>query len=194
MIPLRPTSTRTRARQVIFADGLPAGITLIPTAGISVPDPNSTYGAIQYVSFMSVTQWGAPGSWTTNYSAIAYSDDNGETFKVAPQTVRYNNSWSGHNKFQQSAFVRGQDGYVYMYGTPNGRQGAAYLVRVPEKDILSLSQYEYYSSTRPAVGSAGARRRRAGTRTTPAQPPPCSAWTRAPAASSSSTVTSSTTS
>lgn len=146
--PLGPT--QYRARQVIFPDGLPAGITLIPTAGISLPDPDSEYGAIQYVSFMSVTQWGSPGSWTTNYSAIAYSDDNGETFKVAPQTVRYNNSWSGHNKFQQSAFVRGEDGYVYMYGTPNGRQGAAYLARVPEKDILNLSQYEYWNK-----GSSG---------------------------------------
>ncbi|MEO3761089.1 DUF4185 domain-containing protein [Mycobacterium sp. B14F4] len=146
--PLGPT--QYRARQVIFPEGLPAGVTLIPTAGISVPDPSSEYGAIQYVSFMSVSQWGAPGTWTTNYSAIAWSDDNGETFHVAPQTVRYNNSWSGHNNFQQSAFVRPGDGYVYMYGTPNGRQGAAYLSRVPEKDILNLSQYEYYNK-----GSAG---------------------------------------
>ncbi|ULE31978.1 DUF4185 domain-containing protein [Mycobacterium sp. IDR2000157661] len=146
--PLGPT--QYRARQVIFPEGLPAGITLIPTAGVSIPTPGSRFGAIQYVSFMSVTQWGAPGSWTTNYSAIAYSDDNGETFKVAPQTVRYNQPWTGNQNFQQSAFVRPGDGYVYMYGTPNGRQGAAYVSRVPEKDILNLSQYEYYSK-----GTAG---------------------------------------
>jgi hypothetical protein len=148
--PLGPDGYPNRARQVIFAEGLPAGITLIPTAGISLPAPGTKYGAIQYVSFMSVTQWGAPGTWTTNYSAIAYSEDNGETFKVAPQTVRYNQPWTGNQNFQQSAFVRPGDGYVYMYGTPNGRQGAAYLSRVPEKDILNLSQYEYYSK-----GSAG---------------------------------------
>ena len=148
--PLGPDGYPNRARQVIFAEGLPAGITLIPTAGISVPAPGTKYGAIQYVSFMSVTQWGAPGSWTTNYSAIAYSEDNGETFKVAPQTVRYNQPWTGNQNFQQSAFVRPGDGYVYMYGTPNGRQGAAYLARVPEKDVLNLSQYEYYSK-----GSSG---------------------------------------
>ena len=110
--------------------GLPAGVTLIPTAGISVPTPGTEFGATQYLSFMSVTQWGAPGHWTTNYSAIAYSDDNGENWKVAPTSVRYNQPWTGNQNFQQAAFVRPGDGYVYSYGTPNGRQGAAYVSRV----------------------------------------------------------------
>jgi hypothetical protein len=133
------------ARQIIFPEGLPAGVTLIPTAGISVPTPGTEYGVTQYISFMSVTQWGAPGQWTTNYSAIAYSEDNGEVWKVAPQNVRYNQPWSGNQNFQQSAFVRPGDGYVYVYGTPNGRQGAAHLARVAERDILDLTKYEYYS-------------------------------------------------
>ena len=135
------------ARQIIFPEGLPAGITLIPTAGISVPTPGTEYGVTQYISFMSVTRWGAPGQWTTNYSAIAYSEDNGEVWKVAPQTVRYNQPWTGNQNFQQSAFVRPGDGYVYMYGTPNGRQGAAYLSRVAERDILDLTKYEYYRTS-----------------------------------------------
>ena len=138
------------ARQIIFPEGLPAGITLIPTAGISVPTPGTEYGVTQYMSFMSVTQWGAPGVWTTNYSAIAYSTDNGEVWQVAPQTVRYNNPATGNQNFQQMAFVRPGDGYVYAYGTPNGRQGAAYVARVAERDILDLSKYEYYTS-----GTAG---------------------------------------
>ena len=137
------------ARQIIFPEGLPAGITLIPTAGISVPTPGTEYNVTQYISFMSVTQWGAPGQWTTNYSAIAYSEDNGEVWKVAPQTVRYNQSWTGNQNFQQSAFVRPGDGYVYYYGTPNGRQGAAYVSRVAEKDILDLTKYDYYSKGSP---------------------------------------------
>ena len=115
-----------------------------------MPTPGTEYNVTQYISFMSVTQWGAPGQWTTNYSAIAYSEDNGEIWKVAPQTVRYNQSWTGNQNFQQSAFVRPGDGYVYSYGTPNGRQGAAYVSRVPERDILNLSKYEYYSK-----GTAG---------------------------------------
>jgi hypothetical protein len=125
-------------------------VTLIPTAGISIPTPGTDFGVTQYMSFMSVTQWGAPGQWTTNYSALAYSTDNGENWTVAPQTVRYNQPWSGNQNFQQSAFVRPGDGYVYEYGTANGRQGAAYLSRVVEKDILDLSKYDYYSA-----GSAG---------------------------------------
>lgn len=145
--PLGPNSTT--ARQVIFPEGLPAGVTLIPTAGISVPVAGSRFGAIQYVSFMSVSQWGAPGQWSTNYSAIAWSDDNGETFHVAPSTVRYNQPWGGNQNFQQSAFVRPGDGFVYMYGTPNGRQGAAYLARVAERDILDLTKYDYYSAGSP---------------------------------------------
>lgn len=136
------------ARQIIFPEGLPAGITLIPTAGVSVPTPGTKYGVTQYISFMSVTRWGSAGRWTTNYSAIAYSEDNGETWHVAPETVRYNNAWSGNKNFQQMAFVRPGDGYVYVYGTPNGRQGYAYLARVPEEHILDLSQYEYYSAGR----------------------------------------------
>jgi hypothetical protein len=145
--PLGPDGYPNRARQVIFASGLPAGVGLIPTAGISVPTPGTEFGVTQYMSFMSVKQWGSPGQWKTNYSAIAYSVDNGENWTVAPQTVRYNQSWSGNQNFQQSAFVRPGDGYVYMYGTPNGRQGAAYLSRVAESDILDLSKYEYYSKT-----------------------------------------------
>jgi hypothetical protein len=142
--PLGPNSTT--ARQIIFPDGLPAGVTLVPTAGISVPTPGTQFGATQYLSFMSVTQWGSPGYWTTNYSAIAYSTDNGENWKVAPTSVRYNLPWTGNQNFQQSAFVRPGDGYVYMYGTPNGRQGAAYLARVAEQDILDVTKYDYYSA------------------------------------------------
>ena len=147
--PLGPDGYPNRARQVILPSGLPAGVTLIPTAGISIPTPGTEFGVTQYMSFMSVTQWGAPGQWSTNYSALAYSTDNGENWTVAPQTVRYNQPWSGNQNFQQSAFVRPGDGYVYTYGTPNGRQGAAYLSRVAETDILDLSKYDYYNAGSP---------------------------------------------
>lgn len=99
---------------------------------------------------MAVQQWGNPGSWTTSYSALAYSTDNGENWTVAPQTVRYNQWWTGNQNFQQAAFVRPGDGFVYMYGTPNGRQGSAYVSRVPEASILDLSKYQYWSA-----GSSG---------------------------------------
>jgi len=140
-----PLSSPTTARQIIHPSGLPAGVTLIPTAGISIPTPGTQFGVTQYVNFMSVSNWGAAGTWSTNYSAIAYSTDNGENWTVAPTSVRYNSPVGGNDKFQQGAFVRPGDGYVYNYGTPNGRQGAAYVSRVAEKDILDTSKYEYYS-------------------------------------------------
>jgi hypothetical protein len=142
------------ARRIINPEAMPpgasAGITLIPTAGISLPTPGTQFGVTQYVNFMSVTNWGSPGSWTTNFSGIAYSTDNGENWSVAPTSIRYNDPWSGNANFQQGAFVRPGDGYVYSYGTPNGRQGAAYVSRVLEKDILDVSKYDYYSN-----GTAG---------------------------------------
>ena len=150
----RPGVYEQYARRIINPEALPpgaqAGITLIPTAGISVPTPGTKYGVTQYLSFMSVTNWGAAGSWTTNFSGIAYSVDNGENWAVAPTSIRYNDPWSGNANFQQAAFVRPGDGYVYSYGTPNGRQGAAYLSRVLEKDILDVTKYDYYSK-----GTAG---------------------------------------
>ena len=86
-------------------------MTVIPTAAISVRYDNA-YGARQYVNFMSVRSWDFGGAWTTNYSAIAYSDDNGQNWTVAPQTVRAA-SWLrssspfvyGNQNFQQGAFV-----------------------------------------------------------------------------------------
>ena len=63
---------------------MPKGVTLIPTAGISLPTAGTEFGATQYISFMSVKQWGSPGQWKTNYSAIAYSVDNGENWDDRP--------------------------------------------------------------------------------------------------------------
>ena len=68
-------------------------MTLRPTAGISLPTPGTEFGATQYLSFMSVKQWGSPGQWTTNYSAIAYSVDNGENWEIAPSSVRLNSPY-----------------------------------------------------------------------------------------------------
>ncbi|MUL47724.1 DUF4185 domain-containing protein [Mycobacterium sp. CBMA293] len=146
-----PLSSPTTARQIILPGqlpaGLPSGVTLIPTSGISLQTPGTQFGATQYLSFMSVKQWGSPGQWTTNYSAMAYSTDNGENWTVAPQSVRQN--WGGNSNFQQAALLSPGDGYVYSYGTPNGRGGAAYLSRTTEANILDASQYQYYNKGNP---------------------------------------------
>lgn len=147
-------------------------VTMIPTAGVSVPYDNDL-GSRQYMNVMSVRQWGPAGMWTTNYSAIAYSDDNGQNWTLDEDTIRsagYLRTWGhpyvqGNDNFQQGAFVRGvevdangaavrdangdvvHDGYVYSYGTPSGRFGSAYLSRVPEDDILELDSYEYWNGS-----------------------------------------------
>ncbi len=109
--------------------------TVIPTAGIAV-------GKRQYVQYMSVNYWGPAGSWFTNYSGFAYSDDNGETWTKDPK-ARWQNTKTWDNNFQMTALVRDR-GFVYMIGTPNGRFGNAYLARVPEKQVLAKNAWRYW--------------------------------------------------
>lgn len=129
--------------------------TTIPTAGISLGDK-------QFVNFMSVRTWGTAGVWDTNYSAIAVSEDNGQTWTPQPSTAMINAPVTvalpaaaptlnvNNSRFQQSGYVKGHgdDPYVYQVGTPNGRFGRAYLARFRPADILDLSAYEYWLGTR----------------------------------------------
>ncbi len=137
-------------------------VTMIPTAGISVPGAGVDGATRQYMNVMSVRQWGPAGMWTTNYSAIAYSDDNGENWVLDQNTIRsagFLRTWGhdyvfGDENFQQGAFVRPPEGspdeaagYIYSFGTPAGRFGPAYVSRVNENQILNLSAYEYWNGT-----------------------------------------------
>ena len=134
-------------------------VTMIPTAGISVPGAGVNGATRQYMNVMSVRQWGPAGMWTTNYSAIAYSDSNGENWVIDEGTIRsagFLRTWGhpyvfGNENFQQGAFVRppagspdAEAGYIYSFGTPAGRFGPAYVSRVHERQILNLSAYEYW--------------------------------------------------
>lgn len=119
---------------------------MIPTAGVAV-------GGNQFLNFMSIKKWGRDGEWSTNYSAIAVSTDNGETWGVYPGTVRSSAPENvpraqyvpGNENFQQGAFLRGNDGYLYSYGTPAGRGGSAYLSRVPERAVPDVTKYQYWN-------------------------------------------------
>ncbi|WP_341267837.1 DUF4185 domain-containing protein [Gordonia malaquae] len=144
------------ARQMIGAIGWPGvEVTTIPTAAIAIEGK-------QYVNYMSVRKWGAAGMWDTNFSAIAVSADNGQTWTTEPSTIRVNapiavplpTGWPSVRpndaKFQQSAYVAGHGadaGWVFQYGTPNGRFGAAYVARFRPSDILDLSAYEYWTGS-----------------------------------------------
>lgn len=115
-----------------------AEITTIPTGGVSV-------GSRQYLSYMSVQHWGAPGQWRTGYAGFAFSDDGGATWAkpVGPGTPTWANTPAADQRFQMTALVR-HGGYVYLFGTPNGRQGCCYLARVSEHAVLDLSQHEQW--------------------------------------------------
>jgi len=144
-------------------------VTIIPTAGISTPYDNA-YGARQYMAFMSVRSWDTPGRWTTNYSGVAYSDDNGQTWTIAPTSIRTAAPGratvpyvAGNQNFQQAAFVKPPEGspeaeerWVYAYGTPAGRAGTLYLSRVKEDHILDVAKYEYWDGSSWVSNDPGA--------------------------------------
>nr|WP_231588353.1 DUF4185 domain-containing protein [Mycobacterium nebraskense] len=119
---------------------------IIPTAGISL-------GRTQYMSYMSIRQWGRDGEWSTNYSAIARSNDNGQNWGIFPTSIRTASADAipgagftpGNENFQMGAFMKGNDGYLYQFGTPSGRGGAAFLSRVPPGQLPDLTKYQYWN-------------------------------------------------
>jgi hypothetical protein len=139
-------------------------VTIIPTSAISVPGAGANGATRQYISFMSVRSWDTPGRWTTNYSGIAYSDDNGQNWRselvpassirtaaAGRSTVPY---VSGNQNFQQGAFVKppagspdAAAGWVYSYGTPAGRGSTVYLSRVNQYEILDQTKYQYWNGS-----------------------------------------------
>ncbi|MCV7345468.1 DUF4185 domain-containing protein [Mycolicibacterium rhodesiae] len=128
------------AKQVINSiNGAPQETGIIPTSGVAV-------GPNQFLNFMSIRSWDNYGAWTTNYSAIATSTDNGETWGVYPGTVRQPSN--GNEKFQMGAFLKPGPGdpYIYSFGTPNGRGGSAYVARVSPGLIPDLTKYEYWNA------------------------------------------------
>lgn len=109
--------------------------TVNPTAAIAVDDRI-------YLHYMSVNDWDQ--DWwgyklpVLNGSGIAYSDDGGQTWVKDERAV-----WQGDTPFAQAAMVR-DDGYVYIFGTPAGRFGAAILLRVDEDEVLNPNEYEFW--------------------------------------------------
>lgn len=143
------------AKSLVPRSGLPGEVTIIPTAGISVE-------GVQYLRYMSVAHWGQPGSWTTNYSGLAYSTDNGENWTVVPSMARpitdavplgagapaVDPAWRGS---QMSAFLT-TDSHLYEYLTPSGRQGSAILARAALSGSPSAEQLEGAGEAPPAAG------------------------------------------
>ncbi|SDC72471.1 DUF4185 domain-containing protein [Rhodococcus tukisamuensis] len=146
-----PLDAPNHSKEIIPGFAIPGEFTTIPTGAVA-------YNGVQYIRFMSVRSWDTPGNWTTNYSAIAYSTDNGENWSLDPATVRANTEGigiedipaiaPGNKNWQQSAFLTGRgDGYIYEYGTPSGRFGDALLARVHGDQLRNLTAYEYWDGT-----------------------------------------------
>ncbi|MGG4341279.1 DUF4185 domain-containing protein [Paenibacillus lautus] len=124
-------------------------MTVIPTAGVTV-------GNRHYIHYMSVNHWGPAGRWYTNYSGIAYSDDNGQNWTKSPSARWYNNTSTWNNPFQMAAFLK-DSGFVYMYATPNGRFEDVYLARVSENALLNIGDYRYWDGNGWSAAQAAAR-------------------------------------
>ncbi|WP_164472769.1 DUF4185 domain-containing protein [Cohnella candidum] len=138
-------ATPDYAKEIIHSDHNTNGtgdFTAIPTSGVSV-------GSRHFIHYMQIRNWGAAGRWNLNFSEIAYSDDEGQTW------TKSGVKWGPGSKFGQAAFLK-DGGYVYMFGTPAGRFDGAYLARVPEADVLTKEKYEYWNGTSWAVNNEDA--------------------------------------
>jgi hypothetical protein len=124
------------AAQILGRDRtLDVEATVIPNSGIAV-------GGYNYLHYMSVRRWGAPGGWRTNYGGIAVSADGGDTW-TKPPGARWFNTPEGDHPFQICAFALGSD-HVYLLGTTNGRFGPAYLARTRRYEVADAAAYEYW--------------------------------------------------
>ncbi|ASR38066.1 hypothetical protein BAY61_27080 [Prauserella marina] len=125
------------AAQVI-ASGQGKEVTVIPNSGVTVE-------GLHYVHYMSVRQWGPPGTWRTNYAGVAVSADGGTTWKK-PRSARWGNRWRAENRFQLGAFAASGE-HVYLFGTTNGRYGDGYLARALPGNLLDTGEYEYWTGS-----------------------------------------------
>lgn len=149
-----PMESPGMAKSILPRTGHPDETTVIPTAGVEVDGD-------QYLRYMSVERWGLPGEWTTNYSALARSTDNGENWAPVRDTARRGTApmplpanlgkqYTRHTDGQMSAFVKHAVGgvdYVYEYLTPSGRSGSARLARVPAAQIEDMGAYRFWDGT-----------------------------------------------
>ncbi len=122
----------------LFDSGIGNPITEIPTAAISI-------GNRIYSWYMSVTNWGAPGEWETDYSGLTYWSEGDDEF-----TVVNNFEFAGNGNFSmvaaafRSPYEQTTDPHLYLWGTPPGRFGGVALARVHPDQITDRTAYEFF--------------------------------------------------
>jgi hypothetical protein len=143
----RPNGT---ARQVINPGSAPT--TYIPTGAISVGDKI-------YAWYMHVSNWDT--GWTLSHAGLASWREGDSQFTTVPN-YRFQNPAGGAYttdegriggnfgmvaaSYRSPAEFSG-DGYIYLWGTPGGREGGVKLARVLPSQIENLSAYRYYDGT-----------------------------------------------
>lgn len=146
------TRSNGTARQVINPGGLP--VTYIPTGAISVGDKI-------YAWYMHVSDW---SDWSLSHAGLAWWREGDSQFTIVPN-YRFQNplggdyTWSngrqGGNFGMVAASYRSasehvDDDYIYLWGTPGGREGGVKLARVLPSQIENLSAYRYFYGITPA--------------------------------------------
>ena len=140
----RPSGT---AKQVITPGTQP--VTYIPTGAISVGDKI-------YAWYMHVSDW---YGWTLSHAGLSWWREGDSQFTIVPD-YRFQNpaggnyTWAngtqGGNFGMVAASYRSplenvDDDYIYIWGTPGGREGGVKLARVLPSQIEDLSAYRYFS-------------------------------------------------
>ena len=125
------TDDRGDAKEIVQSAKSETDITSIPTAAIRA-------NGSDYVHYFNMRNW---DTWTTNYSGMYKSDNNGQTW------IKLNDiNFKPDSPFGQVGYFK-KDGYIYMIGTQTGRSSTASLARFKEADIENINQYEYWNGT-----------------------------------------------
>jgi hypothetical protein len=145
------TRANGTARQVITPGN--HSVTYIPTGGISVGDK-------LYAWYMHVVDW---SDWSLSHSGLSWWQEGNSQFTTVAN-YKFQNpaggdySWDqgrqGGNFGMVAASYRSpvenvDDDYIYIWGTPGGREGGVKLARVLPSQIEDLSAYRYFYGTSP---------------------------------------------
>lgn len=120
------------AAEVLPAKRGAGEVTVIPTYGFEA-------NGDLYIHYMSVSEWGPPGEWTTNLAGLAKSTDGGQTWKRLDQVT-----WPGDGSFQEVSVAKVDD-EILFWGVPSGRLGGVSVMKVVERDVEDLGAYRYYA-------------------------------------------------
>ena len=106
-------------------------MTCIPTGAVAID-------GIFYMFVMSIVTWSP--RWTIEDCALYISRDKGKRWKKSSEVHFPKEEAPGFGQ----VFPLQKDGYVYLFGITEARDGACKLARVPKEKIDNFEKYEYY--------------------------------------------------